>query len=193
MLRQFPVDQFLFTGQGLNSTKTFSRVRQLLHARQTPCRLVWDGVELSGEPGVLLAFLHPPRGWFRSVPRTQMLDENSAVLKIVYQDTAALLPADIKARAERRVQGRLGDLPPERLLQVPHHGSLYGSTYGFLVALRPRHAIVSAGADNRFGHPHPAVVIRYRDHGTSLWQTAQTGAIRARSDGRRWSIQRADR
>ncbi len=188
VLRQLPTDTVLLTGHGFNRTKMFTELRRLLLAGHAPCRLLFDGVELTGEPGVRLLFLHPPRGWFQDAPHAQLKDENSAVLAIEYKNTAALLTGDIKARSERRLQSRLDTLPPARLLQVPHHGSVYGSTREFLAAVRPQHAVVSAGANNRFGHPHPAIVIRYRDQGARLWQTARTGAIVATSDGHHWSV-----
>ena len=51
------------------------------------------------------------------------------------------------------------------VLKVPHHGSRTSSSDALLAAVRPRLAIVSAGARNPFGHPHPEVVERYRRAG----------------------------
>ncbi len=188
ILQQFPLDILLLTGHGFNPTRSFSHLRRQLLSGNATSRLLWDGVELTGEPGVRMKFLHPPQGWTQGIPRSQMMDENSAVLAIEYGGTAAILTGDVKKHGEEMTRMALQKLPPERLLQVPHHGSIRSSSPEFLAAISPRHAVVSAGRRNRFGHPHPAVVIRYRDQGTRLWQTSRTGALVARSNGQRWSI-----
>ena len=43
--------------------------------------------------------------------------------------------------------------------------------------LRPRLVFVSAARGNRFGHPHPDVVARYRDVGATLFRTGWDGAL----------------
>jgi competence protein ComEC len=61
---------------------------------------------------------------------------------------------------------------------VPHHGSKTSSSADYLRALHPRFAIASAGYRNRFGHPAPVVVARYRQLGIPLLATFATGAVR---------------
>jgi competence protein ComEC len=47
--------------------------------------------------------------------------------------------------------------------------------------LDPRLVLVNAGRGNRFGHPHPQVVARYRQVGARLFQTGREGALIWRS------------
>jgi competence protein ComEC len=63
------------------------------------------------------------------------------------------------------------------VLLVPHHGSKTSSGAGFLDALHPLFAVVSAGWRNRFGHPNPLVVERYATAGIALANSAVDGAI----------------
>ena len=122
----------------------------------------WDGVAFS--------FLGPG-------PRQHLEGNNaSCVLLIETASQRALLPGDIEAVVEDRLE-----FPPVDLLVVPHHGSATSSTPGFVLATRPRFAVVGAGFDNRFGHPHPRVVERYRNIGTHVVSTAEAGAVRWRS------------
>ncbi len=136
--------------------------------------------------------LHPPRGFFRGGPRDQAADNNSAVLSVEFGRTALLIPGDVRFPAERRL-ARLAPLfgAPDLLLAVPHHGSVHGSSRVLLESFNPSHAVISVGARNPFGHPHPAVLIRYADQGTEVWRTDSSGAVQAVSDGRRWKLGKA--
>ena len=100
----------------------------------------------------------------------------SCVVLIETASHHVLLAGDIEALIEQRLE-----LPRIDLLLVPHHGSATSSTSSFVAATRPKFAVVSAGYDNRFGHPHPRVVDRYRNGGSHIVSTASAGAVRWRS------------
>ncbi|MCZ7010014.1 ComEC/Rec2 family competence protein, partial [Salmonella enterica] len=63
---------------------------------------------------------------------------------------------------------------------VPHHGSAGSSDPAFVAAVRPRLALLSTGFGNRFRHPRPDVVARWRATGAATWDTAREGAVRVR-------------
>jgi competence protein ComEC len=130
----------------------------------------------------------------------------SCVLRIESPHASAILAGDIEAAQEARILRRSapGDLRADLLL-VPHHGSKTSSTPAFLAAVAPRWAIVQAGYRNRFGHPAPRIMARYRDAGIAILRTDRDGAItlrlgasgvprieRARADSPRyWRLQAA--
>lgn len=64
------------------------------------------------------------------------------------------------------------------VISSPHHGSISSSTPALLNALRPDTVVVSAGFENRFGHPDPKVVTRYRNRSIRVFNTADEGAVR---------------
>jgi competence protein ComEC len=88
-----------------------------------------------------------------------------------------LLPGDIAAKAERELLLRAEEQLRADILVVPHHGSKSSSTESFLDAVRPRVALLPAGYLNRYKHPHPRVVARYRERGIALEDSATAGAI----------------
>jgi competence protein ComEC len=62
------------------------------------------------------------------------------------------------------------------VLLVPHHGSKTSSSDAFLDAVQPSLALVQAGYRNRFGHPAPVVLERYRFRGVPVADSPHCGA-----------------
>jgi len=123
--------------------------------------------------------LHPPPPEWE---RQRVRNEDSVVLEIRIGRVSVVLPGDIGTEGERLLLPRLerGRLV---ILKAPHHGSATSSTQPFLDALRPSAVLFSCGRDNRFGHPHPAVVARYEAMDAEIFSTAQDGAVFVDTDG----------
>lgn len=77
------------------------------------------------------------------------------------------------------------DLRDVTLLKVAHHGSRNSTGEAFLRALNPRIALISAGRDNRYGHPHEELLERLDRQGCLVWRTQQSGAVTVRVRGGR--------
>lgn len=128
----------------------------------------------------------PPPAWER--PRVR--NDDSLVLELRHGRVSILLPGDIGAEVEAQLGPRL-PRSPLRVLKAPHHGSRTSSSAAFVAAATPAVAVVSAGRENRFGHPDPAVVQRYAAAGTAVLETARSGAIDVCSDGDRIHVRTA--
>jgi competence protein ComEC len=61
---------------------------------------------------------------------------------------------------------------------VAHHGSGGSSDPDFVHATGARHALVSSGYGNRFGHPREDVLERWQRAGAQSRNTADDGALR---------------
>ena len=72
------------------------------------------------------------------------------------------------------------------VLKVPHHGSDTSSTAEFLSAVSPAVAVISVGAENRFGHPAEDVVNRLREFvgEDGLYKTSERGTVEFITDGK---------
>lgn len=66
-----------------------------------------------------------------------------------------------------------------------HHGSRNGDTRNALARLTPSVVVVSAGRDNRYGHPHAEALRRYRGVGAEVYRTDLHGrvTVHVSSDG----------
>ena len=104
-------------------------------------------------------------------------NDSSLTLQLQYGPTAVLLPGDLEAAGEAALVARWGASLRSAVLKVPHHGSATSSSPAFLDAVAPQVAIVSAGADNRFGFPAAAVTAAYAARDVALWRTDRDGAI----------------
>ena len=127
----------------------------------------WDGVDFR--------FLNPPRGL------ASQDNNGSCVLHIRSPYRSALVTADIELFAEQELlQHGAAELAAD-ILVVPHHGSKTSSSPEFVAAVNPKIALFPVGYRNRYRHPHPAVLQRYRAQGSEIYQSPQHGAIELRA------------
>lgn len=134
----------------------------------------WDGVDFE--------VLHPAPEHFGPEGEGR-LDSNamSCVLRIDNGRRAAWLSGDLDAERETRLALAQPSLRAD-LLMAPHHGSATSSSPVLLNTLRPTVALIQSGYRNRFGHPAPVVVDRYRERGMRWRASPHCGAATWRSE-----------
>jgi competence protein ComEC len=135
----------------------------------------WDGARLS--------FLGPARP---GRPPLVLRNEDSVVVDVAFGEVHLLLTGDVGGEAERALGAG-----PALVLKVAHHGSRRSSAPSFLAAVRPRLALVSAGARNPFGDPQPEVLERCLRAGALVLRTDRDGTIDVATDGRRLWVRTA--
>jgi competence protein ComEC len=112
---------------------------------------------------------------------------NSIVARLDYGDFSLLLTGDAEAETEERLLARDADISA-KILKVGHHGSRYASSEKFLRAGGFKAAIISDGADNRYGHPSQETLDRLRRSGMKLYRTDLEGEITIISRGSGYEI-----
>ena len=104
-------------------------------------------------------------------------NNNSCVLRVTAAGESVLFPADIEARAEKKlVKLHPGQLQAKYLV-VPHHGSKTSSSARFLKAVKPQYALIPVGFRNRYGMPHLKVMQRYAKNRIKTRFTEASGAL----------------
>ncbi len=136
------------------------------------------GMALMLEEGVRLDILFPDRD-------AHGLEANAAsvVARLSYRDTSFLFTGDAPVMIEEYLASMYGDALASDVLKLGHHGSKTSTSDLWLSAVRPAHAIVSAGCDNTYGHPHREVVDRLAALGIAMHETCKEGTILFESDG----------
>jgi competence protein ComEC len=102
-------------------------------------------------------------------------NDNSILMTLRVAGRTFLFTGDSEANREAEFLSRY-DLDVD-VLKVGHHGSITSSTEEFLVALAPEDAVMIVHRNNRFGHPHDAVVGRFEALGIALYRTDEDGTI----------------
>ena len=107
-------------------------------------------------------------------------NNTSIILVVSYVDRRVLLTGDAEELVEKEVENRLGDVD---VLKLGHHGSKTSSSVSFLKTTKPEIAIISAGVNNSYGHPHPIVLSRLQELGVRVLRTDLDGDILLKTDG----------
>lgn len=129
----------------------------------------WDGVRFE--------ILNPrPRAWRETGRRD---NDFSCVLRVSRGGRSLLITGDAERRGELELLE--SGLPlAATVLVAGHHGSRTSSLPEFVERVRPAYAAFAVGYRNRFGHPHPEVVARFRSQGSVLLRSDRDGLIRLR-------------
>jgi len=110
------------------------------------------------------------------------VNDNSVVVKLQVGNTSFLFTGDAEADAEQSMLAAGLDLQSD-VLKVGHHGSRYATIQPFLDSVAPSYAIISAGKDNPYGHPHQETIQRLLAKGVTIYGTFHSGTIIASTDG----------
>ena len=113
-------------------------------------------------------------------------NEKSLTMLVRWKLFSALFTGDLGSDQEDHVLE--GVDKTVTLLKVGHHGSRYSTGTALLDRLHPSYALISAGRNNLYGHPHKEVLDRLKDHGIKVFQTKEKGAICLDTDGENLGI-----
>lgn len=120
---------------------------------------------------------------------TDEVNEISTVLYAEYGDFRMLLTGDVTGEPEEELLAELEGREPLTVLKVAHHGSKYSTPEELLELTNPVITVISAGKDNRYGHPHEELMDRLREQGCRICQTSEGGAVMMEVKGGRIQVE----
>lgn len=192
VLEAVPVKNFLDSGRTY-TTPTFERMLKAVRDRGVRFIAAERGQVFDLDSGAKLEVLSPAgKGqWITKVREGGSVENaNSVVLRLSYGNFAMLLTGDAEAETEALIMGAGGDLRAQ-VLKVGHHGARYATSAAFLGAVRPEAALISCGADNKYGHPTQETLDRLRAAQVRVYRTDLEGELEIASDGNGFQIQPA--
>ena len=110
------------------------------------------------------------------------INDNSIVAKLQVKDTSFLFTGDAEEDAEQSMIDAGVNLQSD-VLKVGHHGSYTATSQDFLDIVDPTYAIISAGLDNRYDHPHNVTIEKLLINNVTTYCTIASGTIIAQTDG----------
>lgn len=123
------------------------------------------------------------------IKNTKNLNNHSLVLKVVYSNISILLPGDIESRYEDELSNLYNTFLSSDILKCPHHGSSTSNSQNFIEFIKPKYAIISVGANNKYDHPSDEVIERLRKMNVQVYRTDYDGALFFKTDGKKlWNI-----
>lgn len=122
--------------------------------------------------GVVLEILFPDID-------VESLESNtsSIVARLTYGEISFLFTGDSPKSIEEYLVLIEGEYLQSDVLKVGHHGSRTSTSELFLSEVAPTYAVISAGKDNQYGHPHVEVTDMLLNYGVETMSTAEQGTI----------------
>lgn len=177
VLKRYRVDIVLETGVN-HSISEYSEWHRLLKEKNVRVVLAKKGQRIKLSDAAYLDVFTPFKDFTDKSPKN--IHDAMIVLKLTYGSTSALFMGD----AERSLEYQLlfsGISLESDILKVAHHGSKTSSTEEFLRAVTPDVALVSAGRNNRYGHPAADILDRFKNLGIPVRRTDIEGALTLRA------------
>ena len=109
---------------------------------------------------------------------------SSIVMRVVYGNISFMLTGDAPAEIEEYLVKTYGAQLDSDVLKLGHHGSKTASSEHFLNTVTPEYAVVSAGIENRYGHPHREVMERVSARNIKTSHTGTDGTVTFETDGK---------
>ncbi len=173
---RYRVGQLITNGSEVGDAESYGAVLDKASEHNVSVHVARVGEVIQIEDGVRLEIVHPGAEMYEE------RNENSVSVRLVYGNFSALLTGDAEEEAERDMVA--SQLPLTAVVfKAGHHGSNSSSNAFFLEQVQPQIAVVSAGLNNRFGHPHPDVLERLAAAGAVVLSTIDLGSIEVMTDG----------
>jgi competence protein ComEC len=182
VLRRYQVAEVLEPGLP-DPTAAYAELLKTVQERGIRRQMARAGQRVDLEEGAWLEVLAPAARTASAA--TADANNSSVILRLVVGKVAFLLTGDVEAPGEQDLLRRQAVLASD-VLKVPHHGSQLSLDPGFLRAVNPALAVISVGADNRYGHPTAVALDRLRD--VAVYRTDLQGSIEVVTDGQTYEV-----
>lgn len=109
-------------------------------------------------------------------------NDYSIGILVEYGDISCVMCGDASENVEMDIVSSGIDIDAD-ILKLGHHGSNTSSCDAFLDAVSPDYAVISAGIDSKYGHPHQEVMQRLQERRIGVFRTDLQGTVVVTTDG----------
>lgn len=171
------------TTENTTDTGAYGAFEKIISEKHPRRVLARAGEKIILDDGVVLEILFPDRnaaGWETNTA--------SIVARLSYGDESFIFTGDSPQSVEKYIVGRKPRALHSTVLKLGHHGSRTSSSKIFLSAVDPEYAVISAGKDNKYGHPHKEVTDLLTELKIPSISTAEKGTAIFITDGTKLRI-----
>lgn len=180
VLKRYKVDMFLTSEVG-GDTQEYKNLLSLVNKKKIPAYFVKAGMRFDLSDKDYFLVLFPDRdvaGWETNT--------GSVVGKFVSGNRSVLFTGDSPAPIEQYLSKSIPLLLDVDILKLGHHGSRTSTTAALLKVATPELALISAGKNNSYGHPHKEVLTLLKQFNVPYVSTQTDGTIAFETDGTKW-------
>lgn len=175
------------TTENTSDTGAYGAFEKMISEKHPTRILARAGEKIILDEGVVVEILFPnmnTAGWETNTA--------SIVARLSYGEQSFVFTGDSPISVEKYLVSKLaqdrqvdknGNALHSTVLKLGHHGSRTSSSKLFLSAVDPEYAVISAGKDNKYGHPHKEVTDLLAELKIPSISTAERGTIIFRTDG----------
>lgn len=181
VLRRYDTDMIL-TSNIKCETSICREWRRIIEEKKIPVKIAFPEEVISLGENLTMRVLYA-----FDIAQSNSDNSGSLVLRLDYGNDSFLFTGDIEENTEEFLETSGAALAAD-VLKVAHHGSKTSTTQKFLEAVNPRIAVISAGKNNRYGHPADEILARLETFSSEILRTDQMGDIRIFSNGEKLII-----
>lgn len=181
----FTIKQIYDSGQK-HTSNLYKQYLTRIQKSKIPFTVVAAGMTIDLGNEIILKVLAPEKPFFTGTDSD--LNNNSIVVKLMYRDFSLLLTGDAEQESEARMLANDAAGLRSTVLKSGHHGSKTSSSTPFLQAVSPEAALISAGLNNEYYHPHPSVLKKYSGKKIEVYRTDLNGTLTVITDGKTYTI-----
>lgn len=177
VVKRYKIGGILTTGV-IRDTAEYKEWERVIKKENIPVYTAYFGETIEVDRNINLIILHPLESL--EGKKVKKSNNTSVVLQLVYKDFELLLTGDIEKEIEQKLVNFSISLNSD-VLKVAHHGSKTSTSKSFVRVVNPVVAVISAGKDNPYKHPHKEVLDNLA--GIPVFVTARDGDIKVLSNG----------
>ncbi len=183
VLKRFDTDLFVEPGSQ-SETDADETIHALLAEKNIQKTYASRGDVFNLGAGLAVTVLYPYTNVQHADP-----NESSIIALVTYGEHRFLLTGDASIGGELELVGVDAEQLQTTVLKLGHHGSNTSTHELFLQYTKPEYAIVSAGRNNSYGHPHQEVVERVKKYTQNIFSTQDKGSITFSTDGQEIAVE----
>lgn len=177
VLKNYEVGQVLEPGT-VATSETYKAFEKAVETEPATKTLVRKGMKIILDQDVYLYIIFPDQD-----VSNFSTNDGSMIARLVYKNISYMLTGDTTQKIERRMHLAEGIALKSTVLKVAHHGSRTSSGEDFVKAVDPQFVVISAGKNNRYGHPHKETLDTFSKLKIPVLGTYEKGMIVTRTDG----------